>query len=313
MHDNAINHALVFIKPEAANHAAAVAHVHQVLAANAVQIRREGVLTGSEMAAANLLDQHYLPIATAACQVRAQDLPLTAAARQQFRSAFGIEWDHAAVVNADEAQQRYRLDAERLAQLCLQAPQRARLAPGVYVAKPAIDDTADVYVVNGFYPELRQRYLRPEAHVRWLDVQFTSADLHWQDFRDSVIGATDPATARPGSLRRQFYQQAPQYGLSVPVSIRFNCIHASASALEGSRERLIWCKLKPSQDPFLQSLHASGIDWPLIQTFLRNPMVRWQNQPEQPLFDIVEDLDASAAQMRLLSIAPQLQEQRKAA
>ena len=60
-----------------------------------------------------------------------------------------------------------------------------------------------LYVVNGFYLRMRADYVRSGSAVRWLSVWFREADLPWADFRAKVVGATDPAAAAPGSIRRE--------------------------------------------------------------------------------------------------------------
>ena len=65
-----------------------------------------------------------------------------------------------------------------------------------------LPEMGDIYVVNGFYATMQADYVEPGASIYYYSVQWNAASLSWEEFRSSVLGATDPSTARAGSLRR---------------------------------------------------------------------------------------------------------------
>ena len=51
----------------------------------------------------------------------------------------------------------------------------------------------DIYVVNGFYATMQADYVEPGASIYYYSVQWNAASLSWEEFRSSVLGATDPS------------------------------------------------------------------------------------------------------------------------
>merc|ERR1719313_1636028 len=71
-----------------------------------------------------------------------------------------------------------------------------------------------LFVINGFYMSMREKYTLPAANLYWLTVEFDPAKLSWEDFRGKVLGATDPAESAKGSLRKHIYDNWKSLGLS---------------------------------------------------------------------------------------------------
>mgnify|MGYP001977969625 CR=1 FL=1 len=88
-------------------------------------------------------------------------------------------------------------------QLLLQGVDLLKFGGGFYCGKVA----DDMYIMNGFYMAMRGKYTDPEAAIYYYVVEWPNATLSWADFRGTVLGATNPADAAPGSLRKQVLEQ----------------------------------------------------------------------------------------------------------
>ncbi|MBN2763539.1 MAG: hypothetical protein JXR41_10640, partial [Bacteroidales bacterium] len=103
-----------------------------------------------------------------------------------------------------------------------------KLAGGTYVAKVVIDGK-EIYLINGFHPRQLEHYVRPG---RCIITMALSGDLSWKEARNAFIGATNPESALPGSLRNMLLQNRELFGLP-SVSSSWNGFHLSAGPVEG--------------------------------------------------------------------------------
>ena len=81
------------------------------------------------------------------------------------------------------------------------------------VVKAAEPSDAHIFVINGFYMAMREKYTKPGESISYYLVEWDPKKLSWEDFRGKVLGATDPATAEEGSLRREIFSQWKSLGL----------------------------------------------------------------------------------------------------
>ena len=98
----------------------------------------------------------------------------------------------------------------------------------------------DIYVINGFYASMRAEYTEPGKSIYYFSVQWSASSLSWADFRARVLGATDPALALDGSLRKYVLENWESLGLASKPTIGQNGVHASASPFEALVERMNW-------------------------------------------------------------------------
>jgi hypothetical protein len=145
-----------------------------------------------------------------------------------------------------------------------------KLAPGTYVAK-----TGAYIVVNGFFGSMRAQYTDPikaPRGLQWFALAWAEADLPWATFRADVVGATDPATAHAGSLRRRILASWQELGLGAAPFGAENGVHASASALEAAAERHIWLgRPLDGTDPFGAAWAQAGLPPAELGRWCGNP------------------------------------------
>ena len=110
------------------------------------------------------------------------------------------------------------------------------------------------YVVNGFYLRMREPFVAPSAVVHYFVAQWpcppalasaksipsSTSPLSWLAFREDVLGATDPAVAKIGSLRRSLHDDWKHLGLCAQPGLNTNGIHASAGPFEALVEKMNW-------------------------------------------------------------------------
>ena len=158
------------------------------------------------------------------------------------------------------------------------------------------------FVINGFYMAMREKFTRPGASIYYYLVEWDAAKLSWADFRAKVLGATDPAAAIDGTLRKQIYETWKALGLQGEPNVGDNGVHASASPFEALCERLNWLGAKLEADAFGKAMLASGIPKATILAWTKDPQVPYEGTSSS-LFDLLEDLDHDACLARAQAIA----------
>ena len=143
---------------------------------------------------------------------------------------------------------------------------------------------------HSFYMAMREKYTKPGTSIYYYLVEWDPAKLSWEDFRGKVLGATDPATAADGSLRKTIFAQWKPLGLKAEPNVGDNGVHASASPFEALAERLNWKGATLETDPFGKAMLASGIPKDTIMAWTKDPQVPFEGK-KASLFDLLEDLD----------------------
>ena len=78
-----------------------------------------------------------------------------------------------------------------------------------------------IYMMNGFYMAMRAAFCAPGENIRWFTVSWPADGFSWADFRGGVLGATDPAAAPVGSIRRTILDRYRQLGLQSRPDLGF--------------------------------------------------------------------------------------------
>ena len=150
-----------------------------------------------------------------------------------------------------------------------------------------------VYVINGFYAQMRSKYTAPGSSIYYFSVKWDSAELSWSDFRGAVLGATDPETAASGSMRREILSRWESLGLASKPNVGDNGVHASASPFEGVAERLNWLGATLDDDDTGHAFLEAGVKRDTLLHWTKDPQVDVDGKSTS-LFDSFEDLDVGA-------------------
>jgi nucleoside diphosphate kinase len=163
-----------------------------------------------------------------------------------------------------------------------------------------------IFVINGFYMSMREKYTKRDVCVYYYLVEWDSVKLSWEDFRAKVLGATDPSTAESGSLRRDIYDRWQELGLATCPDVGENGMHGSASPFEAMAERMNWLGETLEKDQFAKTLSAAGVSKKIIGEWTKDPQVTLPDQDgKHSLFDCLEDLNSDKCLEKALKIAGQ--------
>jgi len=132
-------------------------------------------------------------------------------------------------------------------------------------------------------------------------VQWPTERLSWASFRADVLGATNPADAEKGSVRRDILEGWESLGLASKPNVGENGVHASASPFEALAERMNWTGVPLREDAFGRGLLAAGVPAETIAAWTEDPQVALGGK-KGSLFDLLEDRDADD----VLAIAPKI-------
>lgn len=307
------NMAFVFIKPHAVTDKTKKL-VADGLRAKGIAIVKEGTISGAEIDKNMLVDKHYYAIASKATILKPDQLNVPA---EKFKAKFGLGWQDAlkkgVVFNAADACDKLGLDAAGLNAEWAKAKKDGRLVKfggGFYCG--LIDSVAGkdpIYVFNGFFMSMRQKYVAPGAAIHYYVVEWDAKKLAWEDFRGQVLGPTDPADAPKDSLRGLIMQDWKSLGLKSEPNVGDNGVHASASPFEALAERVNWVGESLSKDHYGAAMIEAGIPESVIAEWSVDPQVTYGAKSmriKKSLFDSLEDTDADVCLHRALAIHAQL-------
>jgi len=295
------NRALVFIKPHAVTDKT-ISLVEEFLGTNGIQLSESRRIDAKQISKQGIVDTHYFAIARTAVFSKPEEYDMGETAKSKFADAFGTGWDAAVdqgrVLNSVDAQKRLgEISGIELNEHWKQS-QQVKLAPGLYAG---YFDGEGLYVINGFYPGQREVFTTEGAQVVLYEAQFDPARISWEQFRQEIIGATDPAKAVEGSLRNLLLNRYTGLGLTDKPEMSRNGVHASAGPLEGLRERMVWLGTKIKEDPFAAALLNRGMSKKRLEELLENPIIQLDGQTG-PVFDLTEDTDSEPAVDNLVQL-----------
>ena len=299
------NSAFVFVKPHA-NTAPTQALVRTKLQAAGLAILAETDVTGEDIDAKKLIDQHYYAIASKATILPAADIPVPA---EKFQAAFHEEWEtvvaEGRACNAMEACAAFGCDATELDAAWNKA-NVVKFGGGFYCGLVKKNDQA-VYVFNAFFMTMREKFVGAGTSIHCYEVAWDPAVLSWAAFRGQLLGPTDPADGPAGSIRNTILATWQELGLPAEPNKGDNGVHASASPFEGLAEKTNWLGASLADDAFGQALLAAGLTEATLTAWSVDPRVHLpgDNDGENimgSLFDALEDTNADECLQKLVEI-----------
>ena len=284
------NELLFFFKPEVflpgAHTAKLVETGLDLLTSFDIEISASIVIPGPELERLTIMDTHYGYINTLS---RRASLELDASQLAAVRKGVGAD-AKTPVLGGHEVLARFpEYTADSLNQLWSTKPS-VKLRSGLYLQQYEFAGSP-IVVVNGFHPEQLAYFTAPD---RKIGLFVLHTNLPWRFLRQRVLGDTFPERALPGTLRRHYFDQAGDYGLS-NVSIANNCAHLSAGPFEAGFElqnflgRVGKGKYDAGKTNLGQRLKASE-----LQFALTNPVTAL-NTKDVSLFDATEEMDTTGA------------------
>lgn len=304
-----LNTAFVFIKPHAVNE-----NVKKVVSASlgehGLKIIGEGSLTAEQIDKDMLIDKHYYAIASKATLLKPKELNVP---EEKFKAFFNVGWqealDQGIVYNALDACEYFGIDAAAMDAewaKAKKAKQLIKFGGGFYCGHITdVPGKAPIYVFNGFFMEMRSKYVAPGVSIHYYVVEWDSEKMSWENFRGEALGPTDPADASPESLRGNIYKNWEALGLDSQPNVGDNGVHASASPFEAMAERSNWLGQNIETDTFGKLAIEAGIPKETLVAWSVDPQVTYgakYMEIKKSLFDSVEDVDSDVCLARLLMI-----------
>ena len=239
--DTMINQAVVFTKP--VHHLGLPLTPEQLdeqartfLADKGFSVVLSRKVTGSELAARDVIKQHYTMYSKASYG----DAAISDAGREKFESAFGKTWDGEVaagrIMGNPQLLKAKGISANELFLLwneCFTTRQTQKIQDGLIMAWLA---TLDCYCINAFYPAMEENFYNPKTDITYYVLEFDPSQVSWAQFRKNILGSTDSSKADPDSFRGRLYAA---YGPALAYPGRDNFVHGSAGPVEGFIERII--------------------------------------------------------------------------
>ena len=297
------NSAFVFIKPHACK--GTPGKVESVLEgkfkASGIRITDKGEMTAEQIDKNQYIDTHYGAIASKAVKLQPKELNVPDKGKAGFEKMFGESWDDAIkagkVYNAMDGAAKLGLDSAGINAEWSKlsgGKDLIKFGGGFYCGK-----VKDIYVMNGFYMNMRAEYCNPGEKIQWYTVSWPTDSLSWQDFRGEVLGATNPSAAPVGSVRRTILDEYKELGLATKPNTGLNGVHASAGPFEAMVERNNWLGKDIEKDAFGKAMIAKGASKEKIMEWAADAQVAVEGETADgktmSVFDTLEDLDADTS------------------
>lgn len=294
------NSAFVFIKPHA-NTEATQKMVREKLGEAGITILSESDVDGKTIDEKKLIDQHYYAIASKATILPAKDIPVPT---DKFQASFGESWETVLAedraVNALDACKRFACNASELND-AWQNTEAVKFGGGFYCGLVSCNGKK-LYVFNAFFMTMRSKFVGEENSIHTFEVEWNPADLSWSNFRNKLLGPTDPADAPEGSIRKTVLDNYKELGLNSVPNKGDNGVHASASPFEGLAEKNNWLGIDIANDKFGKALMDAGIPEETIKEWSVDPRVALPGGEQGSVFDALEDLDVSDCLSKLVEL-----------
>ncbi|KEG12907.1 hypothetical protein DQ04_01341090 [Trypanosoma grayi] len=302
------NSAFVLVKSHALCRPFA-ATIETVFARAHVRIDEEGDLSGAIVKGRGLV--HHLYATASRYAVRdVATIRLTKEERDSVRRQLGIAWeqlvDSGVVVNAYQALEvlggvtpLHLYDRWRASKRLL------TIRPDLVIAEL---EERGIFVVNGFFPELKQSLEAANVLLHWYVVSWEEAGMNWPAFLTHVIGDEFPMSAQPQSIRGQLFQRWQEYGLTTEPDMLRNGLHVSEGALQAMRERTKCLHYALPEDYLGDVMLRHGVPERVLRVWLENPDVT-SGGVEAGVFEHLRHCDTSRLLVLLTALTDELNQE----
>jgi nucleoside diphosphate kinase len=301
------NSAFVFIKPHAVTDkvkACAKAGLEKA----GIKILKQGTIKAETIDKKKLIDQHYYAIASKATILKPDQLNVP---EDKFKGQFGIEWKDALasgkVFNAIDGCAKLGIDGDEMEKAwakCKADKKLIKFGGGFYCGLIELEGKDPLYIFNGFFMSMRAKYVQKGTSIYYYSVEWDPKELSWGDFREKVLGPTDPETAPKDSLRGEILEKWEELGLKAKPDVGDNGMHASASPFEAFSERNNWMKVPIFRDRFGSLMLSEGVPMETIKAWSVDPQVNLDAAGKKgSIYDALEDLDVQACIDKVVALS----------
>jgi hypothetical protein len=245
----------------------------------------------------NIIARHYGVINQIASNALAH---MSASAKSKFGELYGLAVDEAHVLGGIEFLEKFpAYSAADLADLWRNSDFQ-KLAGGTYCVR-FVHEGEVVFLINGFHPMQLKHFIEDN---RSIVVMTLSGDTSWRVARNDFVGATMPANANRGSLRREFLDKQAELGLA-GISPSMNGVHLSAGPVEALVELRRYnsdfsdpSKILKWQDFSFGRKLLAYFSEEAVEKITSNAVLRGE-EVTVSVFDLTEETDSDEAIQRL--------------
>jgi len=269
------NHCVIFLKPEVLSTSngvdveAVLELVLSTLRAHAVKTGAVRILNGPYLRKYRLMEAHYGVIN------RVSALGEAALSRPTKKKLAAECPGVQQICGAQQFLERFTDMSPFALNLIADTIGTKKIASGKYYCVVNVGGER-IIILNPFHPQQLLHYTQPGRVIVILECW---TDTDWAVLRNEMTGATDPARAAQGSIRRMLLDKKAKLGL-VDVSTSNNGVHCSAGPLEAmveysrffsdhAKDQLI----KLAATPFGHLLAHDGLEEKEIVSLARNPLL----------------------------------------
>ena len=175
------NSAFCFVKPHA-NNEAVVELVKSSLNQAGITINKTGTITGPQIDAQKLIDQHYYSIASKATILDPTEIPVP---EDKFEAKFGVTWkatlEAKKAANAMQACEKFGITPAELEKVWRVAEGQNNITKfrGGFYCGLLIHEGVGLYVFNAFFMNMRGMYVGDEDAITYFSVTWDKEKLSW--------------------------------------------------------------------------------------------------------------------------------------
>ncbi|MBN1685724.1 MAG: hypothetical protein JW852_03670 [Spirochaetales bacterium] len=290
------NQMLLFMKPEltleGTDIEAVAGFIFDKIESFRLSIESAFVISGPYIEKHGIIAAHYGIIDTAA---HAPRKAMTDGMWQRFEEAFGGKREGVQLIGGVEYLEKHpEVNAAGLSARWLKNDY-TKLGSGVYCQRMGEEN---LYLVNGFYPRLREHFTHGNACVVCFVLRGSTG---WHTARNDFAGATAPEKALPGSVRNGLLARRAEFRLP-EVSANLNGIHLSAGPVEAVVEILRFSSRHAKvEDLLFGKMLLAEFTREQVADILANRTVHTKDG-RTTFFDLTEELDSEEA-LRVLKAA----------
>lgn len=224
------NEFLFFIKPEITGYSETIQLekvlelIQEKIESFGLTIHNAKILSAKYLEENNIIAQHYGVINKISANAIQN---MSDSAKEKFKELYGKSVTELKVLGGSEFLNQYEHFNAYVLDYLWQNKINLKLAGGTYCEDIKVDDEI-IYLINGFHPRQLKQFTEKG---RSIVIMTLSGSISWSEARNNFIGATNPANAVGGSLRRDFLDRKIELGLA-DVSQGSNGVHLSAGPVE---------------------------------------------------------------------------------
>lgn len=261
-----------------------------------IHVIATGVCYGTDLRSRGVLDAQYKTLHEYA-HIQPSALQLSSEELSLVRRKLGISWSDAqvqyTVINAATAMTSLDISPLDLANIINNSAKAIhfRVRKGLHITKLDRDSTVStplegkvlksMIIINAFYPGLREHYYADDFSTTYMLIEWDVKKMDWSELHLNVLGNDNPALALSDSIRGRIYSNWTRLRLQSEPSRSDNVLHCSASAFEGTVDRLLWVKGSMLfTDLFGSRLMTARFHSAYIKQWLANPVVSFNGQDQ---------------------------------